>query len=41
MSWSRGFDEPIQLEDAAEYILALPKSKQQSPNGRQRPKHGR
>jgi len=40
MSWSRRFDEPIQppkgkklvtLEDAAAYILALPKSKQQSP----------
>jgi hypothetical protein len=40
LSWSRGFDEPIQppkgkklvtLEDAAAYILALPKTKQQSP----------
>jgi len=40
MSWSRGFDEPIQplkgkklatLEDAAACILALPKSKQESP----------
>ena len=40
MSWSRRFDEPIQppkgkklvtLKDAAAYILALPKSKQQSP----------
>ena len=40
MSWSRAFDEPIQppkgkalvtLKDAAEYILALPKSKQESP----------
>ena len=40
MPWSRRFDEPIQppkgkklvtLKDAAAYILALPKSKQQSP----------
>jgi hypothetical protein len=40
MSWSRPFDEPIHppkgkklvtLKDAAAYILALPKSKQQSP----------
>ena len=40
MPWSRPFDEPIQppkgkklvtLKDAAAYILALPKSKQQSP----------
>ena len=39
MAWSRRFDEPIQppkgkalvtLKDAANYILALPKSKQQS-----------
>jgi hypothetical protein len=39
-SWSRTFDEPIQppkgkklvtLKDAAAYILALPKSKQQNP----------
>jgi hypothetical protein len=38
--WSRRFDDPIQspkgkklvtLKDAAAYILALPKSKQQSP----------
>jgi hypothetical protein len=40
MPWSRPFDEPIQppkgkrlvtLKDAAAYILALPKAKQQSP----------
>jgi hypothetical protein len=40
MSWSRRFDDPIQppkgkklltLKDAAAYITALPKSKQQSP----------
>jgi len=40
MPWSRPFDDPIQppkgkalvtLKDAAAYILALPKSKQQSP----------
>ena len=40
MSWSRPFDEPIHppkgkklvtLKDAAAYILALPKSKQLSP----------
>jgi len=40
VDWSRRFDEPIQppkgkklltLKDAAAYILALPKSKQQSP----------
>jgi hypothetical protein len=40
VDWSRAFDDPIQppkgkklvtLKDAAAYILALPKSKQQSP----------
>ena len=40
VDWSRPFDDPIQppkgkklvtLKDAAAYILALPKSKQQSP----------
>jgi hypothetical protein len=40
LPWSRRFDEPIQppkgkklvtLKDAAAFILALPKSKQQSP----------
>jgi hypothetical protein len=40
VDWSRRFDDPIQppkgkklvtLKDAAAYILALPKSKQQSP----------
>ena len=40
MTWSRPFDEPIQppkgkklvtLKDAAAYILAQPKSKQESP----------
>lgn len=40
MSWSRRFDDPIKppkgkalvtLKDAAAYIMALPKSKQQSP----------
>jgi hypothetical protein len=40
MPWSRRFDDPIQppkgkplvtLKDAAAYIMALPKSKQQSP----------
>ncbi len=40
MSWCRAFDEPIPpprgkklvtLKDAAAYILALPKSKQESP----------
>jgi|SRR5450755_3140781 hypothetical protein len=45
MSWSRRFDDPIQppkgkklltLKDAAAYITALPKSKQQSPGGRRR-----
>ena len=45
MSWSRRFDDPIQppkgkklltLKDAAAYITALPKTKQQSPGGRRR-----
>jgi hypothetical protein len=40
MPWSRRFDDPIQppkgkplltLKDAAAYIMALPKAKQQSP----------
>jgi hypothetical protein len=40
VDWSRPFDDPIQppkgkklvtLKDAAAYILALPKSKQRSP----------
>jgi hypothetical protein len=43
MPWSRPFDDPIQppkgkalvtLKDAAAYILALPKTKQQSPEWR-------